>query len=310
MKKILLFLGVSLLIVGCQSQEVKRESMEASHTYTIENDIDFRIEKTQVINRISPSNKNKDYKYIEAKDDHQFIDIILKTKNLTDKEMNIQDIYSGTFRIDRQAYDVKVAIESDNYTQMSTTDSLKSNQERYIHIYCEVPTTLTETEVTVEIDVHKDKQYKYVFQTEKPIIDNDIKSVGDTLVFKQTQVEVKNLIQTKKIEPSQKGFFYSYIPVDNQDETFVVLQLDVKNLTEQSFDPSDYMYCEYITGETVVKSNVIIESDNHESISKKGTIAAGQTRTIYLTMAINDSLLNKESKIELFVEGETITIQK
>ncbi|MEG0593187.1 MAG: hypothetical protein RR512_07705 [Coprobacillus sp.] len=310
MKKFLFILGMCFLLIGCQSKESKRESIEVSHTYTIENKIEFEIEKTQVINRISPSNKNKNYKYIDAKDNHQFIDIIIKTKNLTEEELNIKDIYSGTFRLDRQSYDVKLVIETENYTQISTTDSLKANQERYIHVYCEVPTTITETEVTLELNVNKDKQYQYAFQTEKPVIDNDIKSVGDTLGLKQSQIEIKDITQAKKIEPSKKGFFYSYIPVDNQDETFVIVQLNVKNLTEQSFDPADYMYCEYKVGDTVVKSNVIIESDNHQSIAKSGTITAGQTRTVYLVMPVKDTLLNQKSQIDLFVEGETLIIQK
>lgn len=310
MRKILFILGVALLVVGCQAEGNKREVIEISRTYTIENQLEFEIQKSQVINRISPSNKNKDYKYIDAKDGHQFIDVIIKTKNITNNEINLKDIYNGTFRIDRQSYDVKEAIESANYTQMSTTDSLKANQERYVHVYCEVPSSLTETEVDLQLNVNKDKEYQYIFQTEAAVIDNDIKSVGDTLNFKQTEIKIKGITQSKKVEPSKKGFLYSYIPVDNQDETFIIVQLEVKNITDQSFDPAEYLYCEYKSKENTIKSNVIIESDNLQSISKAGTIKASQTRIIYLTMAVKDSLLNQAFDIQLFVEGETINIQE
>ena len=135
-----------------------------------------------------------------------------------------------------------------------------------------------------------------------------MKSVGDMIVCSQSELTILNYQQSERIEPSQKGIFYSYYPTDSEDQIFVVLSLTLKNTSSQDIDPSSYVYCEYeIDGETI-SSQILLESEDHKSISKKGSILSGQTRTIYLAMPILKSQSKEQGTTTLFVEGNTFVI--
>ena len=94
-------------------------------------------------------------------------------------------------------------------------------------------------EIVLHFQVIKQIYYKYTFKIdEETKIDDNQQSIGDTLSLQQSQITLTKLGQSKKIEPSQKGFFYSYIPVDHQDETFIYLQLDIHNTSNQKIIPN------------------------------------------------------------------------
>ncbi len=322
MKKMILGLSTLLFLMGCQSKEPTQkpstptveeptiEVLDNKKTYTIKDKIKFEIIKTAVVDEIAPTNKNQTYKYIKAKDKHTFIDLILKVENLTDQEMDITDIVSGKFRIAKQTFNLKHAIETMNYNQISQTDTLKDKETRYIHAYSEVSKDIIKKEATAHLEFLDEKEYDYIFSTEEETKNNLIKSVGDTIKLDQSTITLLKHEQNKKIEPSKKGFFYSYIKPDNDNETYVYLQVDIKNVSDRVIEPDEYIYCEYIVADKKIKSEIIIESDNHQSIAKSGDISALATRTVYLAMPVSDDLLNQEASIQLFVEGNTFDIQE
>lgn len=296
-------------LIGCQPQ-VEIETLEEAKTYTYQDELEFELIKTELNQQIAPSNKNKTYKYIKLSDENNiFIDIIVKTINLSKNEMKMTDIYSGQLEINKESYPIKHAIETINYNQMSTTDTLKTNETRYVHLYCEVSKDQVKEEALLKFQVLDNHEFQYTFKTEQHIANNDTKSLGDILTLNQSQIALNSVSQSRKIEPSNKGFFYSYIPTENEDETFVILQIDIKNTGDTSLDPSDYIYCEYTVNQEQIKSQIIIESENHKSLSKTGKIESLQTRTLYMAMPIKNALLSEKGTIHLFVEGHTFEIQ-
>lgn len=297
-------------LIGCQ-EKIEIQSIETSEPYTIQNELEFEMIKTEVSEQIAPSNKNKTYKYIKPTDDqHIFIDVVMKTMNLSDKEKKLKDTYSGQYEVNNESYDIEIAVEAVNYNQISTTDTLKPNESRYVHLYCEVLKEQVKENATISFKVLGNQEYTHTFSTKQEIVNNDTKSLGDVLTLQKSQIVLNAMTQTKKIEPSNKGFFYSYIPPENDDETFVVLQVDVKNTTDVAIDPGEYIFCEFYVEEQKVQSEIIIESENHKSLSKSGVIEPLQTRTLYLAMPIKDNLLDKSGTIHMFVEGCTFEVQQ
>ena len=55
-------------------------------------------------------------------------------------------------------------------------------------------------------------------------------------------------------------------------------------------------------------SQIILESEDHQSISESGSILAGQTRTLYLAMPILKTQADTEGTMTLFVEGNVFEI--
>lgn len=319
MKKIIVFIMAILLLCGCTSSETTKtnatttkqptvETLDTAQTYTIDDQLEFEIIKTSLTKEIAPTNKNKTYQYLQPIDQqHIFIDMILKTKNLSDKEYELHNIYQGTMRFAQEEHDIELAIESSYFTQLSTTDTLKPQEERYVHLYCEVKNE-NEKDVQMDLKVMNQKEYQYTFSLEEVHKDSQVKSIGDVINCTSSQIVLLDYQQSERIEPSQKGFFYSYHPTENDNQIFVVLSLEIQNQSSLDIDPSQYLYCEYQIDEDIIHSQIILESEDHESISKKGSILAGQKRTLYLAMPILKTQANKEGTLELFVEGNTYEI--
>ena len=101
-------------------------------SYTFDEQLRYEIVKSTVTNKIEPTNKNNTYRSIKPKqDENQFIDVVLKTKNLSKKEYILKDIYQGTFVINHQSYKASLAIENLKYNQISQTDTLKEDEDVY-----------------------------------------------------------------------------------------------------------------------------------------------------------------------------------
>lgn len=308
-----------LLLCGCTSSETTKtnatttkqptvETLDTAQTYTIDDQLEFEIIKTSLTKEIAPTNKNKTYQYLQPIDQqHIFIDMILKTKNLSDKEYELHNIYQGTMHFAQEEHDIELAIESSYFTQLSTTDTLKPQEERYVHLYCEVKNE-NEKDVQMDLKVMNQKEYQYTFSLEEVHKDSQVKSIGDVINCTSSQIVLLDYQQSERIEPSQKGFFYSYHPTENDNQIFVVLSLEIQNQSSLDIDPSQYLYCEYQIDKDIIHSQIILESEDHESISKKGSILAGQKRTLYLAMPILKTQANKEGTLELFVEGNTYEI--
>lgn len=320
MKKIIVFVMVILLLCGCTSSETTKtnatttkqptvETLDTAQTYTIDDQLEFEIIKTSLTKEIAPTNKNKTYQYLQPIDkQHIFIDMILKTKNLSDKEYELHNIYQGTMHFAQEEHDIELAIESSYFTQLSTTDTLKPQEERYVHLYCEVTKNENEKDVQMNLKIMNQKEYQYTFSLEDVHEDSQVKSIGDVISCTNSQIVLLDCQQSERIEPSQKGLFYSYHPTENDNQIFVVLSLEIQNQSSLDIDPFEYLYCEYQIGEETIRSQIILESEDHESISKKGSILAGQKRTLYLAMPILKTQANKEGTLELFVEGNTYEI--
>ena len=118
MKKLGILLLISFCLLGCQPRDEvptpeKVSEIEISKSYTFDEQLRYEIVKSTVTNKIEPTNKNNTYRSIKPKqDENQFIDVVLKTKNLSKKEYVLKDIYQGTFVINHQSYKASLAIEN------------------------------------------------------------------------------------------------------------------------------------------------------------------------------------------------------
>ncbi|MFR7592762.1 MAG: hypothetical protein ACLUVC_15095 [Longibaculum sp.] len=307
-KKVGLLIVLVICLLGCQSQK-KAEPIEISKNYKVAEKLDFEIIKSEVVKEIAPSNKNKTFNHLVPKShDNIFVDLVMKMTNLSEKEITLKEAVSGHYKINKQTYDVMTAIETINYNQMSQTDTLKTNEGRYVHLYCELPEEQIKDEATVELKILNQDEFVYTFETTQKIENNNAKSLGDVITLKNSQMTLNHISQSNKVEPSNKGFFYSYYPTENENETFVILQIDLKNTTDSTIDPKDYLYCEYQIQNKKYESMIVLESENHKSLSKTGKIESLQTRTLYLAMAVKNEDLKQEGKIHLFVEGNNFEI--
>lgn len=307
MKKIIILLLFTTWLIGCQKKE---EVKELSQINTFDELLSIEIIKTNSTTQLEPSNKNTLTQSMTAEENHVFVDLLVKINNISTKQFKLKDIFSeGEYRVDGMSYDMIEILETVDYTKLTTTDSIKANQERFVHLYCQVPIEVVEKEFQLNVKILDKHKCYYKFTVEEHIEQHNFQSIGDVISLKDTQLTFNQISQSKKIEPSNKGIFYSYIPTDNQDETFVFFQIDVRNLSKEDIDLEDYLYCEYILGDETYKSQFIIESENHKSLDKTTIIDSLQTRTVYIAVPIKDNQLSKKGVFQLFVEGENFQIE-
>ena len=308
MKKIVRLFIFALLLSGCY-QHI--ENMGTEKIYTIEDKIQIEIIKQEALDIIYPSNRNHVINQIQSHDEKIYIDLLLKLTNLSQEQYKLEDLFHGRYEIDKTSFDLHKVLETRDYTSLTTTDTIKSGEERYVHFYCEVPENFQNQEITIYLTILGNHQYQYTFTLqEETQINHHKKTIGDILSLKKSQITINQIGQSKTIEPTNKGFIYSYIPTDNVKETFVYLYIDIYNTSNEIIQPQKYIYCEYHLNNHIYQSQIILESDNRKTLEKKGQIDALQTRSLFLTMSIPDEFVNQEGYIELFVEGNTYRIEK
>lgn len=305
MKKGIVLL-VILMLLGCQK---KAEVLKLENNSTI-NEVQLEIIKTQSLDILQPSNKNKNKSKKYAQDNYVFIDLLLKITNLSQKQLKIDDIFKGTFQIGTNIYDLESTMETVDYTRLTTTDTIKENEERYVHLYCEVPKEEATKKICLNLQLFHEKEYQYQFSIDQDIQKENYQSVGDVLSLNKSQISLNQIGESKKIEPSHKGLFYSYIPTDHENETFVYIQTDIHNISDQTLYLEDYIYCECQINDNIIKSEIIIESENHKSLEKAGSIPSLQARTVYLCIPLEDNQLTEERSIQIFVEGHTFKMNQ
>lgn len=306
MKKIIVVLLFMLCIVGCQKE---KKEMLMNKTYTVDESVQVEIIKTMTSYTIQPSNKNQQQKRkIQAKEQYVFADVLLRLNNISNSQKYLQDIFNGYFEIDKEIYKLQMILETENYTQLTQTDTIKAGQERYAHLYCEIPQKQMDQDIQLHLNI-LGQQNEYHFVVGK-VIEQKQKthSIGDVLSLDMSQITINQMSQSKKIEPSCKGLFYSYIPTDNKDETFVYLQVDIHNISKSSINLNNYLYCEYIVQDQTSSSRIIVESDNHKSLKEDISITPEQTRTVYLAIPIKDQLLKSKGVFQLFIEGQIFQV--
>ncbi len=300
---------ICCLLSGCQTT-TNSETMLDNETYSIENTLEYTIVSNEVVDAITPTNKNNDYESIElSNEDNSFVDVIMKVKNISDQDYELSDIFSGYFKVNKLSYDIHLVMESSNYTSLSTTNTLKSGEERYIHMYCELEESQLKNDTSMEFSVLNRISYIYTFSTYEEVIVNEEKTVGDGINLSQSMITISDVYTDTQITPSDKGLVYSYIPVDNEDEVFMILKLELRNDSEESIDPREYLYCTYVMDDDSIQSQIIIESENHKKISKSDSIDVQTTRTIYLAMTLTEDQVGS-GYIELFVEGSVFRISE
>ncbi|MCD7892662.1 MAG: hypothetical protein LUG60_03080 [Erysipelotrichaceae bacterium] len=306
MKRFGIILLICGLLTGCQGQATS-ETMLENETYSIEDTLEYTIVNHEVVDAVTPTN-NEDYSVIKVEnEDNSFVDVIMNVKNISDDDYELTEIFSGYFKVNKLSYDIYLAIESNNNTSLSTTGTLKSGEEGYIHMYCEMEESQLKNDTSMEFSVLNQAYYIYTFSTYEETIVNEEKSIGDNINLSRSMITLVDLYTNTQVEPSDKGLVYSYISVDNEDELFIILQIDLRNDSEEDIDPREYLYCVYVMDEENVQSQVIIESENHKKISESGTIESLTTRTIYLAMTLNEDQVGS-GYIELFVEGSVFRI--
>lgn len=307
MKKIGLIMLVGWFMIGCQ--KVENREIDNTDIHIMSEYIEFEIVKSEVCEIILPLQKDSKSEGVILEHPHSvFVDVVLKTVNLSDMNMSVSGIYSGDFVVGEQRYQIQSIAENCEYNKLTNDEVIPPTESRYVHLYCEVPENQLDDKGTIELDVFQERKYNYTFTLNRTTKPKDQKVLGDILLLEQSQISLNHLSQSQRIEPSYKGLLYKYIPTDHDDEIFIILQIDLKNISETDIDPQKYIYCEYIQAEQIIPAKIIVESDNHQSLSQKEMIRSAQVRSLYLAIPIQESFKQENGTICLFVEGRTFEI--
>ena len=297
-----------LFLVGCTSTKEPLNVNKQNH-FVIQNQVECELIKNYCSDEITPSHQKHYLNSLQVSHQaHQFIDVIVKTTNLTSSTQNITSLFSGHYEVNQQKYDLKIAIETADYNKIMTKGILDSSESRYVHLYCEVPKVEIKEGAVLYFTVLGER-FQYSFTPETKEQHDSKKTLGDIIDYKDTQIVLDAMGTSKQIEPSHKGLVYSYIPAPDDNEIFLYVKCDIKNKTSQTIDLLSYLNCIYQTGQQRIPADFIKESHDHQSVSRSSVIEGLQTKTFYVVIPGTLDDFKQKGSIQCSVEGKTFVLE-
>lgn len=96
MKKIFIMLLLVTWLYGCQKET---DEMKLGEIYVIEDQIQVELIKTSAVTEVTPSNKNIYNQDIKAKENHVFIDCLVKVTNLSLTQKSFLNSYQENIKL-------------------------------------------------------------------------------------------------------------------------------------------------------------------------------------------------------------------
>lgn len=308
MKKLVIVVFVSMLLVGCSStskvEEITKEEIleKESASYS------FLYAKTTT--KLVPTNVNGSYTFYEPKSDgYVYLDLVMEFENSDTQDLNLRDL-SGKFTIDKKSADVQFIVESDNFSELDSYYAIKPNESVRLHAIAEVSDSISkEDEVKFDFSNKTKNLDSYSFKLDKLEEPIEKKALGDTLsVVNLFDIKIENTSIMNKLEPSVPGKYYtSYYENKSSDiSNWYVISWTVTNTSLNEIDIDDYLSVkaiadgqyEYSSGSAYIES-----ADGTEIDSRYEKIKPQEVRKMYSIVEIPSSVSGKSVDFIVATKG-------
>lgn len=226
------------------SSESDKLEVDLKKKNSVEDIIEYTIKTIETTSKLEPSNVSSFYTYYEPDDGNTLLHIEMDVKNLSDKDIDIDDVMKVTFTIDGNKYSAQPVLEEED--DFAYTTSIKQLMTGRIHFFTNIPTDLATDEINLNIKIN-DKSYETTFDLEEVKPEKNYVKKGDKLSKKDlSEVTIKSIKFTDKVEPSNPSSYYTYYEVKDTSNTYLALKINVKNLKGDSLDADKVMNAKLI----------------------------------------------------------------
>lgn len=283
-------------------------ALKLAEKQSIPDEVDFTLFKVASSGKVTGSMGGGMY-YENSNDGETYVDMILDWTNTGAEAVRSDEIAvayaegaDGT-RYERCLY----VVETDNGTDVSQYESIAPLSTARFHCAISVPES--EGELTLHLLIGE-KEYTYVYTMGK--VDSTAKAIqiGDTLGDETYAVlTYVSLEYTDDVIPSNTSRSYSHYPVDNPDNTYLLVKFDVTNYqsTGKRCDTFIGMKATYLDKYTYTGS-VVVEDTDGRGFSSYDSIEPLTTRHLYYKIEVPKAVTENPVQITLSFAGQEYLI--
>lgn len=311
MKKIVLFIALSILLVGCANA---KESEVVYLMDEIECDgYNITIDTIEFAYEINPVTKDGAYtSYVVSEEDSIFFHVIVAITNVT-QEMDWQQELDLTVIHESTTYFAEEKIElENNFASTYTTD-----QDTYMHFIFEVPYEMSEDSLALEMTFNVGDN-EYVLEDQNDITNpgsyqeammlgyqevelNEVIEIEDLCSLKVTTLEYSDIV-----EPTNHDYFYTFYDLSLEESKYGHVVFEIEYLGQDDMELEDLLEVIFVLEDyqSYLGTLLLEESDGSDFITGDyESMEQGDTVTIHAIAKIEDEKITG-SNVLRFVIGE------
>lgn len=314
MKRILNIVVVclmALIISACTAKGKEPEKIKLGKENNFKETISYQIETISKTQQIAPDVIGSTYNYYKPfKKENMFIDIVMYITNLKQEELKVKDDLYGAFIIDETEYVVANALVSDNGKTVSDSATIAPQSRAKVHLYAEVDPKLLDKEIEFKFQTRQEDNEQVaslVFKLDDISKKYKTKNLNDTVVFEEySEILLKGSTTTKKLGPVKPTGLYTYYEVNDEANSFIVLDTVVKNNSQDALVTSNVATFKLVDENGhEYPANYIYEKNDQSNLSDASTITLnpGDSATVHLLFEVSDDVINGKKSVRISNNG-------
>lgn len=258
-------------VVTTQKNDSKSE-LVLSQKNTVEDFADFTLFKVCTSEKITASIDSRNS--YSAKSGNTYVDMIFDWTNTSSKAIRCDDVVTLTaVNGDGVEYACDLfLVETDDSSWLSTYESI--NPLTTVRLHCATSVPESETELAFKLTVNG-KEFSYDYSLGTTVSSAKKIKVGDTIdETDYAKFEFHGTEYTDDLLPSNTSGFYSHYPIDDSNNTYLVVKFDITNYMSSAKDcesfvgiKASYMDKYNYTGFVVVEDSDGAGFNSYEDIS-------------------------------------------
>lgn len=292
MKKIIktfLCMFLWMTLNGCKPST---ETLDYNKKYETKQ-MNLELRSKQLVDQVNPVNQNENFSYrYPIKEHMKILDVQFYAENKTDQEINVVDFLIGELKINNQAVESEVCIETDHYTVVNAKTLLAPHQKTIVHVLF----YLNQEEVNALSSQVKPLIYignrAYVAPHEEVIAHTKRLEKDKQIAFEKFDLKIKKETISNKISalhPSVNSS-ESYI-LDDPNQEYVGIFVEIINKTDEALNLFDEIAL-YVGAENekIVPAWLSVLSEDQGKFEKLKQIPENNKRMVLIFKAFNKDI--------------------
>lgn len=307
-------LFVNLLVLlsvlsGCSSN--KSKEVKAGEEFVVKDSLSYEVNRLETIKKLEPSIIDGYYTYYEPKDkSNVLLDLVLNVKNESSTKIDLSNYISLTFNINKKEYEAGLVIEQDGGKNLSSFGELDPMQSTLVHLFTEISEADIPDEVLCELTVNNETSEfklsrKALAPTKKYLKYGEVidqKDLGSVTIIKYSI--------TKKLLPPNTDGVYSYYEVKDKNDSYLVLEVKIRNNSGSSVEPEDLVNCRVTVDNKYEYTGFLVYTEEDGDLTSYGSISPLKETTGFFLIQIPDEIINKTIEFKLNIFGDNYYLKK
>lgn len=286
------------------SEDKKSTELILGELNTVENVAEIKLFKVMTTEKITASLDNSFY-YNNDNPDEIYVDVIFDVKNLGAENVPCESFLTGkALGATGTEYSCRLyAVETDNFTGISTFDNITPLSSARLHTAFSVPKAETELKMSFMVG---NKEFSFSYTVGNVERKATVLKADDVIEAEDfANMTFKGIEYTDDLLPSNTSDFYTHYEVDSKDNTYLVVKYDIENFQGSAKDADSFVGVKAIyMGKYTYTGFVVVEDSDKKGFSSYDQIDPLTKRACYCLIEVPKSVSDKEVELEISFNSE------